>query len=114
MSIRVFHPNGQLAKYWNDANSTYTEYSTAGTQVSTRAYTGAEAARAAAEATQLAEATNKGAIEANIIQDLAAMQTIIDTANATINASPASYIKDIARAIRRLDRMVLAKFDGTS
>jgi malic enzyme len=114
MSFRTYDAEGVLREIWDDATRTYRTYDPAGVQLSTRPYTTEENARAVAEATQLTEATNKGAIEANIVQDLAAMQTIIDTANATINASPASYIKDIARAIRRLDRMALAKFDGVN
>jgi hypothetical protein len=114
MSIQIFHPNGQLAKYWNDVASSYTEYNTSGVQTSTRPYTSEETARAVAEAALRTETVNKGAIEANIIQDLAAMQTIIDTSNSVLNDTPASAIKDVARAIRRLDRMMLAKFDGTN
>jgi hypothetical protein len=58
-------------------------------------------------------ATNRATIEVNLEQDLAAMQTIIDTANATINASPAAHIKAIARNLRRLDRIALGQYDGT-
>lgn len=81
---------------------------------SSRAYTPEENAAADAAAAANVQQTNKGAIEANILSDLAAMQTIISDTNANINANPAARIKDIAQAIRRLDRMALQKFDGTT
>jgi hypothetical protein len=59
------------------------------------------------------EQANMTSIEANLRQDLAAMQTIVDTANATIKADPQVYIKDLARALRRIDKMVLGDF-GTA
>lgn len=98
----------------DDATRTYTEYNSSGVQTSTRPYTAEENAALDAAIAAAQARSNRSAIETNLLQDLATMQTIIDTANATINASPASYIKDIARAIRRLDRMALAKFDGTT
>ena len=33
--------------------------------------------------------------------EIARAQTVIDTTNTTINGSPASYIKDLARAVKR-------------
>ena len=50
---------------------------------------------------------NQRAIEANIEQDLAAMQLILDTPNADINGNPAARIKDIARMCKRLGRSAL-------
>ena len=63
------------------------------------------AAELAAQAEQAAREADRAAVKA-IITDLRAekgrAQNVIDTANATINASPASYIKDTARAAKRI------------
>lgn len=45
--------------------------------------------------------------------DMPAMKAILDTTNATINGGPAPYIKDIARAVRRLDRKVQRLLEAT-
>lgn len=112
--MRDIYVNEVLRERWNDTTRTYTSWNAQGVQTLQRAYTAAENAAADTAANIELSKTNRGAIEANILQDLATMQTIIDTPNATINSSPASYIKDIARAMRRLERMALAKFDGTT
>lgn len=57
---------------------------------------------------------NRSAIETNLTDDMVAMQAIIDTTNATINAGPAPYMKDVARMLRRLGRQALNEFDGTT
>jgi hypothetical protein len=101
-----------MREWWNDATRTYKTYSAAGAETSTRPYTAAENAEAEAAATELLAITNKGAVETNIVTDMAAMQMIINDTNANINANPAARIKDIARAIRRLDRMALARFEA--
>lgn len=114
MSTSVYDINGTLREEWDDDARMYTEYDEQGAVESTRPYTAEENARADAEAAETLEQDNKRTIEEALAVDLTAMQTIIDTANATINAGPAAYIKDIARAIRRLDRMALGQFDGTT
>jgi hypothetical protein len=58
--------------------------------------------------------TNNAAIVDNLNQDMAKMQTTIDTANATINANPAAFIKDIARMNRRLGRKALNDYTGST
>jgi hypothetical protein len=45
--------------------------------------------------------------------DMPAMQAIINQTNADIRTDPSQEIKDIARAIRRLDRKVQGLLDGT-
>jgi hypothetical protein len=68
---------------------------------------------------------NKSAIETNLAQDMAAMQTIIDTANTAVvvttfpQAQQAARDalqrdKDIARNLRRLDRLALNKLDDAT
>jgi hypothetical protein len=46
--------------------------------------------------------------------DLPAMQALIDTLNSTLNAGPATYMKDLAKAIRRLERRSLRDYTGTT
>lgn len=45
---------------------------------------------------------------------LADLQTLIDTLNATINSNPANAIKIVARAERRIIRILLRQFDATT
>ena len=42
------------------------------------------------------------------------MQGIIDQTNAELKTDPSQEIKDIARAVRRLDRKVARILDGTT
>lgn len=58
---------------------------------------------------------NNEAIVGNKIEtvDMPAMKAILDATNATINAGPAPYMKDIARAVRRLDRKVQRLLNDT-
>lgn len=103
----------------DDTTRTVTTYDESGAVVSTRPYDAAENAAAdaaAADAAARAEReTTRVAVKA-IITDLQAekarAQAVIDTANATINGSPASYVKDCARAAERISRaaMDLARF----
>jgi paraquat-inducible protein B len=105
---------GVTRKLWNDATRTYFEYDAAGAQTLTRAYTTAENAEADAEALEVAARANGSTIDTNLAADLVTLQAMIDATNATINASPASYIKDLARVQRRIVRRVIGKLDGTT
>jgi hypothetical protein len=62
----------------------------------------------------LTDGTNQTAIETNLRTDMAAMQAVIDTPNATLNTSPAAALKDIARNLKRLDRTALKDYTGTT
>jgi len=119
---------------WNDAARIASTLDANGNIVATRAYTDEE--NEEVEARQRAEDDVKAAIWVAkteqaavhnetrdrvraIIDDLQAekarVQPTIDASNATINANPAGYIKDNARAIKRIaDATIdLAKFvDG--
>jgi hypothetical protein len=55
-------------------------------------------------------ATNQASIVTNLNQDMVAVQAILDTANATINANPAAHIKTMGRMLRRLGRTALNDF----
>jgi hypothetical protein len=61
-----------------------------------------------AEETAAATAsTNQASIVTNLNQDMVAIQTILDTANATLNSNPAAHIKTMGRMLRRLGRTAL-------
>ena len=67
-----------------------------------RAWTAEEIAAQEAAAAYEAQRLLVKAIITDLRAEKARAQTVIDTANATINASPASYIKDTARASKRI------------
>lgn len=71
-------------------------------------------AKTAAEQTADTANTNQASVVTNLNQDMVAMQAIIDATNATINANPAQYIKDIARMNRRLGRRALSDYTGST
>jgi hypothetical protein len=45
-----------------------------------------------------------------LVASLAALQTLVDTPNATINASPASYVKGVARELMAAERRLVRLF----
>lgn len=47
---------------------------------------------------------------ANLAADIVALQAIIDDTNANINTNPATRIKTMARAVRRLAKLQLADY----
>jgi hypothetical protein len=103
-----------LREVWDDATRTYSTYDEGGAQTSSRPYTAEENARADAEATAAAEAANDEEIGDKIeTVDMPAMQGIIDQTNANLRADPSQELKDIAKAVRRLDRKVQRLLDGT-
>lgn len=66
------------------------------------------------ELAQQASLANRSAIETNLTDDMVKMQTLIDVTNATLNAGPAPFMKDIARNLRRLDRLAINDLDGST
>jgi hypothetical protein len=71
-------------------------------------------AKTAEELTADLEESNRQTIEAGLADALATLQVIVDDTNANINASPASRIKDMARTQRRVIRLLIRRFDGTT
>ena len=98
---------------WDAATSTVFEHDGAGAIVSQRPFTAEESAAAEAQAVAAEQQANKSTIETNLDADLAAMQAILDQANADLRADPSQEVKDIAKAVRRLVRMALDDFSGT-
>ena len=61
-----------------------------------------------------ADVANEATVKGRLRDDLAAMQAIIDTPNASLDtAALRKAIKDQARALRRLIRHALAAYDAT-
>jgi len=101
------YANGVLAQRWDDATRTYTDFRTDPDTV--RPYTTAEnaaadalAAQAAQEVVHAATVTRVKAIITDLQAEKDRVQPAIDATNATINANPATYIRDNARAIKRV------------
>lgn len=118
-------PSGNAVAIWDDAARTYTDV-IAGT---TRQYTAAENAAADERTAAETVAANRATLTASIDRIIAGLSTQIDAVNlaltsldavtaatnATINASPASYIttcakagKDSLRAAKRTAKATLA------
>lgn len=114
--------NGRLVESADDTTRTVTTYGPDGEVTGTRPYTDDENAaadaadaQAAADAEHTATHDRVQAIVEDLKAEKARVQVTIDTPNATINASPAGYVKDNARAAKRIaDAAIdLAKFvDG--
>jgi hypothetical protein len=103
-----------LREVWDDATRTYTAYAEDGTVVSTRPYTAEENAAADARAEVYEQDANDEEIGDKIeTVDMPAMQAILDQTNADLRADPSQEMKDMAKAIRRLDRKVQRLLDGT-
>lgn len=108
------YTDGKIAERGNDSTRTVTTYNADGTTKATRPYTAAEntaADRAAAAATLAAnEAALRNGLQAAIDAALARQaeyQAVLDATNATINGSPASHIKAVARQGKRSERALI-------
>lgn len=111
--------DGVLREAWDDLGEigpprTYTRWDAAGVQTMQRPYTTVENARADADAAAALAAVNGSTIGSRISTvDMPAMQAIIDQTLADLRADPSQEMKDLARAVRRLDRKVQGILDGT-
>jgi hypothetical protein len=68
------------------------------------------AAQIAAESAE----TNRQSIESALDAQLVELQATIDATNATINSNAAAHIKVLARAARRIIRLLIRRLDGTT
>lgn len=106
--------------YYTDTAKTLLDYATrmattydlSDVVIGSRPFTAEENALADEYYTAQTEASNKSTIETNIEQDYAKMQAIEAQTNADLRADPSQEIKDLARAVRRLDRMALENYNG--
>src|SRR6478609_5680456 len=106
--------NGKISERWDPVTRVHTSYNAAGQVTASVPFTAAENARADADALAATSATNQVSIETALSNDLATLQAIIDDTNANINQNPAQRIKDLARVQRRVIRLVIRRFDGTT
>ena len=114
MSSRVY-VNGVLRQFWNDVPRTYTEYNAAGAQTSTRAYTAAENAQADADAALSLANSNQASILQLLNDTMPTLDVITNTTNANMSGNTAAAaIKDEARALRRIIRILTANFTATN
>lgn len=106
---------GVTRAVWDDAAQTYTEYAADGTTVTlTRAYTAVEQLLKQGRDAQATAGTNgttlRGQAQAAInelLADRATLATLAGTANATINSTPAPYIKNLGAMLDRADRRLI-------
>jgi hypothetical protein len=99
--------------FWDDVTRTVTCYDES-ENPTTRPYDDSENENADRLAAQAAADAAALTITQALNDALVALQAIIDDTNANINSSPASRIKDLARAERRVIRLLCRRFDGTS
>jgi len=103
----------EILRWDRDAREVITE-DAEGEEISRRPYTDEE--NAAEDNALVIESNerNRLSIEEALENALVEIQTIIDTPNATINSSPAAHIKTLARAQRRMIRLLTRRLDGSS
>jgi hypothetical protein len=102
---------------WNDTTRQVTVYAGNGTTVTipARAYTTPENAAADQRVSTTTFSTNKGATQANLVADMALLQTQIAKTNSVLASEftgnqIGAMLKDIYRTQRRLVRMALNDF----
>lgn len=104
---------GDPAQEWNHDTRQYTEWENGAVREGfPRAYTDEENELADIIVADVAAGTNEESVRTKLTGWMLQLQTAIqDTANATINQNPASYIKNAYRIHRLLIRIVLRQFD---
>lgn len=108
------YTGGKITERGDDTTRTVTTYNTNGTTKSTRPYTAAENAVADDTTATAALAANEAALRNGLQAAIGAAlarqaeyQAVLDATNATINGSPASHIKAVARQGKRSERALI-------
>ena len=115
MAVTEVYQNSVLRERWDDASRTYTAFNASGVQTSTRPYTAAENAAADGGIAQTSASTNQKSILQLLNDTLPTLQTITDTTNANMSGNTAAAaIKDEARALRRIIRILTNNLSGTN
>lgn len=105
--------DGSAPEYHDDTTRVVTIYGQDGLVTSTRPYTEAENLDADLRASIDTESANQVDVENKIdTVDLPAMQAILDQTNAQLREDPSQEIKAIARAVRRLARNAIRRYDS--
>lgn len=124
MSAEVYVA-GVVRERWDDTTRTYTAFNASGVQISSRPYTAAENTQANAEAVNQTAQTNKVTLLTDAKADLAvldssvtALNVVIAKANNTIAGGDTKQVaqeaRSIARATKRLVRLITESLDATS
>lgn len=108
----IYSDDGRIVL--DDVTRIATIYNTLGVQTGTRPFTPEENSLANAAALRATEAANRNTIELALADALIEVQATIDATNQQINSNPAAHIKVQARAIRRIIRLLIRRFDGTT
>lgn len=103
-----------MIQNWDDTTGIYTAYTDDGVLILQRKYNEAESNTLNARIMDGLQVANRNTIESALSDALVEVQTIIDATNQQINSSPAAYIKILARAARRIIRLLIRRFDGTT
>jgi hypothetical protein len=115
--IRDVYLDNVLRERWNDDASprVVTFYDAAGVQTSQRQYTTTENAFVAAAAAAALATSNAATIRQLLTDTLPALDTITNTTNANMSGNTAAAaIKDEARALRRIIRLLTNNLSGTN
>jgi hypothetical protein len=115
--IRDVYVDNVLRERWNDdANPrVVTFFDAAGAQTSQRNYTAFEIAAVDALAATTLSKSNEATIRQLLNDTLPTLQTITDTTNANMSGNTAAAaIKDLARANRRIIRLLTNNLSGTN
>ena len=110
MSTQVYDTNGTIIEEWDDTTRTYTDHHTGATRPYAADENAAADQAAAAAALAANEAALRNGLQAAIGAALARQaeyQAVLDATNATINGSPASHIKAVARQGKRSERALI-------
>ena len=107
--------DGVVRATWDDDLEQYREFAADGvTATLTRAYTAVELLVKADRAARVTAAANSATIRsqaqaaiAQLLADRTAVAGLGSTANATINANPAAYVKGTANALDRTDKYLI-------
>jgi hypothetical protein len=108
----VYDPSGVLVYRWDDDSRTFTDYTVE--PPASRPYTEAENTEADEFAKAQTDEATRRTIEEALAQALTTMQALLDTPNATLNAGPGPFLKDLARVNRRVIRLLTRRLDGTA
>ena len=116
MSVYVYADN-VLREFWDDAARTYTAWDAAGVVVAgtPRPFTAAENVAGDSRVAQVSATSNQKSILQLLNDTLPTLDTITNTTNANMSGNTAAAaIKDEARALRRIIRILTNNLSATN
>jgi hypothetical protein len=111
--------NSVLREEWNGVTKRHRVWNASGVLTLDEAYTPTQSQAVDVTAPLKLENSNESQIRANIISDMAVYQAHLDKTNSGLAGeftgnNIGAMLKEIYRGLRRLDRMALERFDGTT